>query len=91
MTKQTITLFLILSLLSSILSVALTSSEQINQSFGEKTNDSKPKKIKSDSKPKKEDKPKEDKAKPKEEDKPKDDTKSKEEDTKSNDDDKTRQ
>ena len=51
-------------------SVALTSSEQINQSFGEKSDDSKPKKY---------DKPKV-KAKPKENDKPKVKDKSKEED-----------
>jgi hypothetical protein len=74
--KQTITLFIILSLLSSVLSVASTSSEQINQSFGEKSKGDKPKETKSDSKPKKEDKS-DDKAKLKEEEKPKD-TKSKE-------------
>jgi hypothetical protein len=46
-------LFLIFSLLSSVLSVALTSSEQLNQSFGEKPKGDKPKDAKSDSKSKK--------------------------------------
>src|SRR4051794_6856135 len=56
-TKQTITLFLILSLLSSVLSVALTP-EQNYTLFGEKTKESKPKETKSESKPKDEDKSK---------------------------------
>jgi hypothetical protein len=81
--KQTVALFLILSLLYSILSVALTSSEQINQTFGAESDDSKPKEKKSDSKSKNEDKS-EDKTKTK--DKSKDDTKSKEDNTKSNED-----
>jgi hypothetical protein len=59
-----------------MLSIALTSSEQINQSFGEEPKDKKTKETKSDSKPKKEDKS-EDKTKTKEEDKPKEDTKDK--------------
>ena len=50
MTKQTITLFIILSLLSSVLSVALTFSEQNYTLFGEKIKDSKPKETKSESK-----------------------------------------
>src|SRR3954453_23862752 len=54
--KHTVALFLILSFLSSILSVALTSSEQINQTSGAESDDSKPKEKKSDSKPKNEDK-----------------------------------
>jgi hypothetical protein len=87
--KNTITLFLIFSLLSSVLSVALTSSEQLNQSFGEKPKGDKPKDAKSDSKSKKVDKSK-GKAKPKEEDKSKEYTKSKDDDTKPKDDDKTK-
>ena len=87
-TKQTIVLFLILSLLSSVISTALTS-EQINQSFGAEAKDKKPKetksKSKSDSKPKDKDKPKED-TKSKEEDKSKEKVKSKENDDNKQDD-----
>jgi hypothetical protein len=79
--KHSVTLFIILSLLSSILSVALTSSEQINQSFGAETSDNKPKEKKSDSISD---------SKPKKDDKSKDKIPTKEEDTKSKDEDKSK-
>jgi len=77
-------LFLILSLLSSVMSVALSNSEEINPSFGKVVKDSKPKKTKSEPKPKNEDKPKHE-SKSKEEDKTKEETKSKNDEVKSND------
>ncbi len=88
MTKQTIVLFLILSLLSLFISIVLTS-DQINQSFGEEAKDKKPKetksKSKSDSKPKDKDTPQE-VTKSKEEDKSKEKVTSKENDDNKHDD-----
>jgi hypothetical protein len=80
--KQTITLFLIISLLSSILSVALTSSGQVNQSLGEESKGDKPKETKSESKSD---------TKSKDKDKPKKEPKTKQNDKKSENEDKTKE
>ena len=59
-TKQTITLFLILSLLSSVMSVALSTAEQFEPSFAKQTKELKLKKTTSNPLPNFEDKPKDD-------------------------------